>query len=473
MANDEATRGRHRARCGSTSGRSGCWPTRSGCGWWAPCVLKRPGHRHRPSPNCSAPTPAPPATTCGSSPRSGWSARIPTGASGGSASWQAAHDVTRLDADRLRRRPRRTRPPSEWIQGDQVRLLGRDAPSAWVESPVTRDPPDLAGRASAYERHLHRASAPARLEALIGGALARSLERYHARGRVRPRRRRPAVPSRYRCAWRLTRCVEGRHERADRTSGSAALPHRCYGLRWLPTRPDDPGDDPADAGARPRRLPPDRPGRHAQGLRRARRWSCPPAGSPTRSAAEPVLLAAGRAQPRFAGAVRGGATRSGCSSWSGPLQGVYRALDSGPLESWYVDATLAADPEAEYERGLGSRGTVVGGGRSAPARCSAGGLIALGPIGPVTALTVPVLAAIARRRRRSSRLLVLLVEERPATGVAALRASVGPARCRHDRPGLRAAAPLPGRCWRWWPSSCSGASAWSPSSRCCRSDSPR
>ena len=29
------------------------------------------------------------------------------------------------------------------------------------------------------------------------------------------------------------------------------------------------------------------------------------------------------------------------------LQGVYRALDSGPLEAWYVDATLAADPDGE------------------------------------------------------------------------------------------------------------------------------
>ena len=26
------------------------------------------------------------------------------------------------------------------------------------------------------------------------------------------------------------------------------------------------------------------------------------------------------------------------------LQGVYRALDSGPLEAWYIDATLTADP---------------------------------------------------------------------------------------------------------------------------------
>jgi hypothetical protein len=35
------------------------------------------------------------------------------------------------------------------------------------------------------------------------------------------------------------------------------------------------------------------------------------------------------------------------------LQGIYRALDSGPLESWYVDALLAADPDADLERGLG------------------------------------------------------------------------------------------------------------------------
>ena len=33
------------------------------------------------------------------------------------------------------------------------------------------------------------------------------------------------------------------------------------------------------------------------------------------------------------------------------LQGVYRALDSGPLESWYVDTTLAAEPDAGNEPG--------------------------------------------------------------------------------------------------------------------------
>ncbi|MET8307984.1 MFS transporter [Micromonospora sp. NPDC005173] len=108
------------------------------------------------------------------------------------------------------------------------------------------------------------------------------------------------------------------------------------------------------------------------------------------------------------------------------LQGVYRALDSGPLESWYVDATLAADPEAEYERGLGHAGTVSGVAIGAGALLG-GGLVALGPIGPVSALTVPVLAAVVAQSAALVALVVLLVEQRPATGVAALRASVSQA----------------------------------------------
>ncbi|MEV4466551.1 MFS transporter [Micromonospora echinofusca] len=108
-------------------------------------------------------------------------------------------------------------------------------------------------------------------------------------------------------------------------------------------------------------------------------------------------------------------------SWA--LQGVYRALDSGPLESWYVDATLAADPEAEYERGLGYAGTVIGVAIGAGALLS-GGLVALGPIGPVSALTLPVLAAIALQTVALVALLILLVETRSARSVGALRASI-------------------------------------------------
>ncbi|WP_174530657.1 MFS transporter, partial [Micromonospora maritima] len=105
------------------------------------------------------------------------------------------------------------------------------------------------------------------------------------------------------------------------------------------------------------------------------------------------------------------------------LQGVYRALDSGPLESWYVDATLAADPDAGYERGLGWAGTVVGVAIGAGALLS-GGLVALGPVGPVSALTLPVLVAIVLQAVSIVALLALLVERRPASGTATLRASV-------------------------------------------------
>ncbi len=105
------------------------------------------------------------------------------------------------------------------------------------------------------------------------------------------------------------------------------------------------------------------------------------------------------------------------------LQGVHRALDSGPLESWYVDATTAADPQANYESGLGHAGTVIGVSIATGALLS-GGLVALGPVGPVSALTVPLLAATALQVVGLITLLVLLSEHRPARGVAALRTSV-------------------------------------------------
>jgi MFS family permease len=105
------------------------------------------------------------------------------------------------------------------------------------------------------------------------------------------------------------------------------------------------------------------------------------------------------------------------------LQGVYRALDSGPLEAWYVDATLAVDPDAEYERGLGWAGTVIGIAIGAGALLS-GGLVALGPVGPVSALTLPVVVAVVLQAVSIVALLVMLVERRAAKGAGALRASV-------------------------------------------------
>jgi DHA1 family tetracycline resistance protein-like MFS transporter len=105
------------------------------------------------------------------------------------------------------------------------------------------------------------------------------------------------------------------------------------------------------------------------------------------------------------------------------LQGLYRALDSGPLEAWYVDTALAADPDADIETGLSRAGGVLSLAIAVGA-LAGGGLVALGPIGTVSALTVPVLAAIAVTLVSVIAVAVLLVEVRPPRGMGALRTSL-------------------------------------------------
>ena len=70
------------------------------------------------------------------------------------------------------------------------------------------------------------------------------------------------------------------------------------------------------------------------------------------------------------------------------LQGVYRALDSGPLESWYVDTAQADDPDVAVERDLSHAGTALGLAIAAGALVS-GGLIAWDPLPFLTALETP------------------------------------------------------------------------------------
>ena len=105
------------------------------------------------------------------------------------------------------------------------------------------------------------------------------------------------------------------------------------------------------------------------------------------------------------------------------LQGVYRALDSGPLEAWYVDHALAADDKADIETGLSRSGAVLGVAIAAGALIT-GGLVALGPIGPVTALSLPVYAAIALELISLVAVATLMTEQRRGRGLAALTASV-------------------------------------------------
>ncbi len=124
-----------------------------------------------------------------------------------------------------------------------------------------------------------------------------------------------------------------------------------------------------------------------------------------------------------------------------------RALGSGPLDAWFVDASNALDPDGPVRRGLaraqGAEALALGIG------AVVGGLlptlaISLWPAltsGPLIALSVPVLAAAALMFANAMAVLVVVHEERPAwTGVRAIVGGV-PATIRD---GLRLGVGDPG-----------------------------
>lgn len=95
------------------------------------------------------------------------------------------------------------------------------------------------------------------------------------------------------------------------------------------------------------------------------------------------------------------------------LQGIHRALDSGPLEAWYVDATLAADPATRLERGLSAGTTVLSLGIGLGALL-AGGLIAWVDVAGVDALALPIALAFVITVVSVVATVVLLSEPRRA-----------------------------------------------------------
>jgi MFS family permease len=105
------------------------------------------------------------------------------------------------------------------------------------------------------------------------------------------------------------------------------------------------------------------------------------------------------------------------------MQGVYRALDSGPLEAWYVDATLAAEPDAEIEKGL-SAGSAVLSVAIAIGALASGALVALDPFDAVPTLALPILVAMGLGVVNLVAILAFMREARVARGVAAIAGSV-------------------------------------------------
>lgn len=105
------------------------------------------------------------------------------------------------------------------------------------------------------------------------------------------------------------------------------------------------------------------------------------------------------------------------------FQGIYRALDSGPLEAWYVDATLAADPDAPIETGL-SAGSSILSVAIAVGALGSGALVALHPIPGLDPLVLPLLIAIVCHVAHLGAVLLLMTEVKAPRGIRAISASV-------------------------------------------------
>ena len=105
------------------------------------------------------------------------------------------------------------------------------------------------------------------------------------------------------------------------------------------------------------------------------------------------------------------------------LQGVFRALDSGPLEAWYVDAAHAADPDAEIQRGLSGAGIALGVAIAAGALLS-GLLVTLDPIRGLEPLATPVVVSLGLQLLGLAGVVILMTEIRAEKGwQAATRAA--------------------------------------------------
>jgi MFS family permease len=107
------------------------------------------------------------------------------------------------------------------------------------------------------------------------------------------------------------------------------------------------------------------------------------------------------------------------------FQGIYRALDSGPLEAWFVDATLAAEPAAEIEHGLG-RGSAALSVAIALGSLASGGLVALHPVAGMDPLVLPLFVALALHGVHLVALFALMTEiprpRHPEAVLASVRA---------------------------------------------------
>jgi len=105
------------------------------------------------------------------------------------------------------------------------------------------------------------------------------------------------------------------------------------------------------------------------------------------------------------------------------LMGVYRALESGPLDSWYVDTAQAVDPNANIERGLSQAGVITGLAIGIGA-LAASALVAFDPLPNVDPLVTPVLVAVVLLGVEWVAIATLMTEPRQERSFGAIKRAV-------------------------------------------------
>jgi MFS family permease len=101
------------------------------------------------------------------------------------------------------------------------------------------------------------------------------------------------------------------------------------------------------------------------------------------------------------------------------LTGIFRALDSGPLEAWFVDTVHASSPGADVDGSLAAQGTVLGSSIAAGALVS-GALVWWHPFTGASALLLPVVVFVALNVVHLLATAVLLKEPQARAGSSAL-----------------------------------------------------
>jgi len=109
------------------------------------------------------------------------------------------------------------------------------------------------------------------------------------------------------------------------------------------------------------------------------------------------------------------------------LTGVFRALDSGPLEAWFVDTVHATEPGADVDRSLSAAGTVLGCSIAAGALAS-GALVLWDPLPVDSALLLPFLLFGALNVVHLVAVLALLEEPRAHVDATGARRALQSAR---------------------------------------------